>query len=123
MVPSYIGNYSRLSSEREGFNSPWDRHNLIGEDFDVVLPAEIMTAAHKICVDKLIPNNISPHHDEIGHLPTARWYAEAINEAGLSVSGEDVVNAIITVTDWDTESTWPGHPGPAAVIQFLNGVK
>ena len=85
----------------------------------MVEPIDIAEAAHRICVKELIPNKISPPHDETLHTDTSKWYADAINEAGLDVTGEEIVKAIITLNKWDKKSKWAGHPGPARVVERL----
>lgn len=87
----------------------------------MVEPIDIMEAAHQVCVDVLIPNQISPAHASISHAPTSALYAEAINEAGLDVTGPQVIDAIMKVTKWDKKSKWPGHPDPQKVIKKLRG--
>lgn len=82
-------------------------------------PLDIAEAAHKVCVEQLMPKGISPQHDISLHTDTSRWYAEAINLAGLNVTGKEVVDAILKVTDWDMNSKWPGHPGPQKVIDYF----
>ena len=88
----------------------------------MVLPAEVAAAAHKIlCEDNLVPRGLRKPHDYLNHLDTCIMYAERVNDSGLSVSGEDVANAILITSGWDGDKpeTWR-HPHPDKVIQYLS---
>ena len=83
---------------------------------------EIAEALHKRCVGNYIPNGLSPEHTVSGHNPTTSYYADIINEAGFShISGEEFIEAVMAVTNWDEKSPWPGHPHPDLVIEYLRG--
>lgn len=85
----------------------------------MVEPLEIAEAAHRICEINLIPKGVSPPHDMLKHIFASGIYARHINEAGLKVSGDDVIMAILQVTKWDGLSKWPGHPDYQKVIEYL----
>lgn len=75
---------------------------------------------HEACIEKLIPNGISPEHDYTTHLPTGGAYANALNAVGLEdVSGAEIREAIFKAAKWDQKSKWPGHPHPNLVIEEL----
>lgn len=82
-------------------------------------PGEIAEAAHKLCVSTLIPRGVSPDHEQREHLFSDALYGEAIRGAGLEVSGEQVVDAILELVPWDQKSPWPGHPTPEMVVKHL----
>lgn len=83
-------------------------------------PIDFAIAIHKICEKDLIPFGRSPEHDLSGHAATSKWYVDAINTAGLDVTGEEAVNAAFAVNGWQgPEHPWPGHPNPEDVINYL----
>jgi hypothetical protein len=80
---------------------------------------DIATAAHNIC-SNLDPSLTVEGHGVDSHLNTSSHYAEKLIEAGLeNVTGEQVIQAILSITNWDMNSKWPGHPHPDLVIEFL----
>lgn len=86
----------------------------------MVLAIDIANAAHDLCISILIPKGLSPKHEVVGHMDTSSLYAEKINEAGLGhLSGSAIIFSIMTVTGWDADSKWPGHPHPDLVIEYL----
>lgn len=85
----------------------------------MIEPLDIAIEVHKICEETLIPNKVSPEHDITRHSDTTTFYANAINDAGLQVTGKQVTEAIIRAAGWDMKSPWPGHPMPEKVIEEI----
>lgn len=82
-------------------------------------PLDIAIEVHKLCESVLIPKGISPDHTITIHGDTTAYYARSINQAGLDVTGKQVVDAIIKAAKWDMDSPWPGHPAASKVISIL----
>lgn len=82
-------------------------------------PGEIAEAAHRVCVDELIPNGVSYDHGLELHAISDDVYRKAIEDAGLEVTGQQVVDAIFELVPWDRRSQWPGHPTPDQVVNHL----
>lgn len=82
-------------------------------------PFYLALEIHKICEEELIPKGISPEHDITMHSATTAFYSEAINGAGLHVTGKQAAEAIIGAAGWDKDSPWPGHPPIDLVIKRL----
>jgi len=85
----------------------------------MVSPTDIAVAAHRLCEEDLMPNGVSPPHEEGRHNLSGELYAAAINEAGVDCTGEQVIEAILGVTEWDKRSPWPSHPHPDKVIEWM----
>lgn len=87
----------------------------------MVIPAEVAAAVHKLfCEDNLIPRGKRKPHDLMSHLDTSTLYADAVNEAGLSVGGDEVANAIAITSGWDGyEPNTFRHPSPDDVVNHL----
>lgn len=85
----------------------------------MIAPIDIAIEVHKLCEEVLIPNKISPPHDISMHSETTSYYANAINGAGLQVTGKQVTEAIIRARGWDMKGPWPGHPHVDLVIEQL----
>lgn len=79
----------------------------------------LLTTIHSRC-PTYISLGLSPDHDRETHRYTSRLYLEAINaDPSLSVTEEEVAQAIIDTVGWDERSPWPGHPRPESVIATL----
>jgi hypothetical protein len=87
-----------------------------------VEPGEIRDAAHHLCEERLIPDGISPPHPASAHDASDEIYRKAINDAGLEVSGRQLVNALIAMRNWDMKSPWQPHPMPDEVVAWLREV-
>lgn len=80
---------------------------------------EVLTAVHKRCIDKLIPEGISPSHPEDTHFFTSLIYVNAVNDRGLDLTAEQVVEAIIGAAGWDEQGAWPGHPSVDKFLRYV----
>ena len=79
----------------------------------------LLDAIHSRC-PVYISLGFSADHDRETHRYTSRMYLEAINaDSSLSVTEEQVAEAIIEATGWDERSPWPGHPRPERVVEAL----
>jgi hypothetical protein len=87
----------------------------------VLVPGEIAKAAHRLCVTKLIPAGVSYDHEVGEHMASDEIYGKAVNDAGLDVTGQQVIDAVLDLVPWDQKSPWPGHPSPELVVRHLQG--
>lgn len=85
----------------------------------MLVPGEIAKAAHRLCVKTLIPRGVSYDHEVGEHMASDEIYSKAINDAGLNVTGQQVIDAILELVPWDQKSRWPGHPPPERVVEHL----
>lgn len=82
-------------------------------------PLDIAVEVHKICLEFPESPGVSPTHDIDLHSLTTRIYAQAINDAGLSVTGKQATEAIIEAAGWSVGNPWPGHPSTDSVVDLL----